>query len=80
MVPFPILDDQHRDLLGRQAAFGGRTPAMSRWTRQFALTFERLKEIRLVGFHDIVQLGVLLLGRPLQQSMAPAKCRTRMNT
>ncbi|MBK7462550.1 MAG: hypothetical protein IPJ50_07255 [Betaproteobacteria bacterium] len=53
---------------------------MSRWTRQFALTFERLKEIRLVGFHDIVQLGALLLHRPLQQSMPPAKRRARMNT
>jgi hypothetical protein len=53
---------------------------MSRRTRLFALTFERLKEIHLIGFHDIVQLGVLLLGWPLQQSMAPAKRRARMNT
>jgi hypothetical protein len=26
VVPFPILDDQYRDLLGRQAALGCRTP------------------------------------------------------
>ena len=80
VVPFPILDDQHRNLLGRHAAFGGRTSAMSRRTRQFALAFERLKEIRLVGFDDIVQLGVLFLGWPLQQSMAPAKRRAHMNS
>ena len=75
MVPCPILDDQHRDLLGRQAAFGRRAAAMSRGARQWALALEGFEEIRFVGLDDIVQLGILLLRRSLQQSMPPAKRR-----
>lgn len=71
VVPFAIVDDQYRDLLCRQAASGGRAAAMSRRTRQFALALERVKEIRLVGFYDIVQLGVLLLCWPLHQITSP---------
>lgn len=71
MVPFPILDDQYGDLLRRQAASGGRAAAMPRRTRKFAQAFERLKEIRLVGFDYILQLGALLLCYPLHQITSP---------
>ena len=36
VVSFPILDDQYRDLLRRQAASGGRTATVSHRTKQFA--------------------------------------------
>lgn len=48
-------------------------------TRQVAPAFERLKEIRLVGFDDVVQLRAAFLRWPLQQAMPPAKRRARMN-
>ena len=77
--PFPVLHDQYRNLLGRQTTFACRSPAMASGTGQLALALEGFEEIRFVGLDDIVQLGVLLLRRSLQQSMPPAKRRAQMN-
>lgn len=52
---------------------------MASRTGQLAPALEGFKEVRLIGFDDVMQLGLLFLHRPLQQSMSPAKRRAQMN-
>lgn len=48
MLALPILDDQHWDLLDRQATFFGASATMSGLAWQLTLTFEGLQEVGLV--------------------------------
>ncbi|OPA56626.1 hypothetical protein AO268_25965 [Pseudomonas sp. ICMP 8385] len=62
MLALPILDDQHRDLLDRQAAFFGSSATMSGLAWQLTLTFEGLQEVGLVSLDDILQFGIVFAG------------------